>query len=236
MLESFIVKRTNTEIESIQTFHQNEKSNINVEFLHFRAKNNEFLVNFKNGLLTSLFPNLKVYIVEGYEDGNPAKANLNIKLRNNLRRENFIGFSGIRRLGINYCKLETLPEDVFLELLSIFDLNLHDNKIRQLPSKLLSKNTMLESLALNKNLIESVPVDFFESLYFLLNVDLNDNRITTVGVELKNLHFIREIRMERNECYSGTISMWEQSERELEIINQQCSNQSKRLGNFEGSK
>lgn len=193
ILKNFTITSTNIQINSIRTIHEASKYNNNVTFLHFWVENTDHLVNFQDGLVHQTFPNLIAYVIEGYERGSPHLKNNNINLRNNLVRSNFRGVHKIKRLGINHCDVERLPEDLFYDLTSLENVNLNDNNIRELPTKLLINNPRLKVFSAQNNVIEIIPSDFFKKNPKLWVVQLNDNNIAEIGVNFKmfnNLDFV----------------------------------------------
>lgn len=217
------------QIDSLQTFHEAQKSNADVKFLHFWVENIESLVNFKERLITSIFPNLVGYVIEGYELSDTNRRKNNINLKENLKRGNFKGFEPIKRIGINYCNLESLPEDVFHDLTALEEINLHDNKIRELPSKLLSKNIQLLKFDAHENLIERVPRGFFDFLDNLRYVNLNNNKITKIGAKLKILHANAVVHLDGNVCFNGVIEIGKMEPSQLDQINHDCSSSFRRF-------
>lgn len=223
VLKDFVIKSANTQISNLRTTHEPGKSSSNVKFLHFWVKNTDYLPNFLDGLMAQTLPNLEAYVVEGFVRGNTNMESNNINLRNTLKRENFRGFSKIKRLGINYCNIEILNEDVFYELIGLENLNLHSNNIRQLPAKLLIKNPKLNVLQAQNNAIETIPANFFDSNPKLWYVEFKNNKLKKIGVEFKKFNNLHKVHLQGNICIDEIFEVEKLSRKsELDKINQKC--------------
>lgn len=222
VIDNLEISSANFEVTNLRQIHEYGKNNWDVGFLHFNVKQTEHLVNFRDGLIASTFPNLVTYVIEGFEGGNPNNTNNHIDLKNNLKRSNFKGFPMITRVGINYCKVERLPEDLFYDLSILENINLHSNEIRDLPPKLLINTPKLNVFAAQSNIIEVIPKNFFEKNLNLWYVQLDNNRIRKIGVDFKNFNKLEVITLNRNVCVNREFHIRKSGKNVLDEIKRKC--------------
>lgn len=223
VVDDLVISSADYQITNLRQSHEFGKKNWDVSFLHFWVKNTNHLVNFRDGLIASIFPNLVAYVVEGFEGGNPARRDNHIDLQSNLKRSNFRGLPMITRIGINYCHVDRLPEDLFYDLENLENVNLHNNEIRDLPSKLLVKNPKLNVFSAQYNRIEVIPQNFFDGNPNLWYVQLDHNKIRRIGVNFKNFHKFEAVTLLGNICVNKDFNVKKSGKQVLDELKRKCN-------------
>lgn len=186
----------NEKVYEMNIHHQIEKTEKDVTFLFFCAENATHLVNYEIDLIQDNFPRLKAYIIQSQ-----IRPSCNMTLKKSLKRENFKALSQVVCIGIYYCEVEVLPENVFYDATKIEFLALDFNNIKELPSKLLLKAVKLVRFKASNNQIESISANFFKNLKRLTIVELDNNKLKRIsaysGLLTNNLN---EFDLQHNIC------------------------------------
>jgi Leucine-rich repeat (LRR) protein len=117
-----------------------------------------------------------------------------------VERRQLASMPQLTSLGLNYNHIESLPEDVFNDLVNLEDLNVSFNKIKMLPPKLLWNLPKLNVFAAIRNRIELIPRDFFKNNRELELVWFHSNKITRIEVDFTLLAKLKLLLLEDNTC------------------------------------
>lgn len=101
-----------------------------------------------------------------------------------LKRANLKGLKNLEYMSLWMNDLETLPDDVFDDLINMKTLNLQGNKIKKIPEDIFQSLTKLQNVNLSRNKIRFIPAYLFTYNVDLENISLNDNLITYVSPRL----------------------------------------------------
>jgi Leucine-rich repeat (LRR) protein len=96
--------------------------------------------------------------------------------------------------------IESLPEDVFNDLVNLESLHVVRNKIKVLPPKLLSNMPKLKDFRASRNQIELIPRDFFKNNRDLKTIWINDNKIRRIEVSFMSLPKLNSLDLNKNSC------------------------------------
>ncbi|XP_046406866.1 leucine-rich repeat and death domain-containing protein 1-like [Ischnura elegans] len=77
--------------------------------------------------------------------------------------------------------LSWLPENIFSDMINLWNLDLSSNKITVLPTNLFRSNEMLSDINLSNNLISNISESFFSKNRELENFNISGNSISTLG-------------------------------------------------------
>lgn len=132
-----------------------------------------------NNLNGEALQNLVVAIVKKVQELHIDIANL--KLSSNslttLPENVFVGLDNLQELDLMCNDISTLPENVFLTLYNLQILWLTVNKIRSLPENVFLGLRNLQRLYLAGNELKTLPENIFLGLFNLLSLDLSGNML-----------------------------------------------------------
>jgi Leucine-rich repeat (LRR) protein len=104
-------------------------------------------------------------------------------------------------------QIESLPEDVFNDMVNLEILLVSSNKIKLLPPKLLWNMPKLKEFKANRNQIELIPRDFFKNNRELEKLLIDENKIRRIEVDLSLvLPKLKYLNLEKNTCVSEICS------------------------------
>ncbi len=92
----------------------------------------------------------------------------------------FSMFTGLKNLNLSYCKIKTIPKDLFVGLHNLTILHLSNNNIKELHSNIFHYLHNLKELYLEENKIQVLYKDTFKKLSQLTWLTLYKNRIRKI--------------------------------------------------------
>lgn len=158
----------NTNIETLNFFQFDLKTTLNIDGSNFRnLKSLKFLTIQTNSIhITSdLFHHL------------PNLERLNLQ-RNNLKKlpSKFLTPSRLKLAGSNEKQNENIQLNLFKKLT---ELDLQENKLREIEEHAFDSCTSLESIALYSNDLQTLPADLFAPLSSLRSLDISQNNFSS---------------------------------------------------------
>lgn len=170
--------------------------------------------------ISHFFPNLQLFSV----------VNSNVKIVN---RENFDGMDAVKALDLRRNKISTIPDDIFLDLISLRKIDFSGNLISILPSNAFNSVIHLSKFMANENLIELFDSDIFRHNHKLDEIHLWGNRIKAIRFDAKKFLKLSVFDLRKNICIDEIFYMSFQTPvyPYLQIeINQKCSSYVKLQG------
>lgn len=97
-----------------------------------------------------------------------------------IGKPNFVGLSKLRGIILNRNQLERIDEDSFDDTADLSDINLDDNKLVDLPSKLFATVKTLDVFRIKNNQLQSIDADLFQSSKLVALLQFTDNKLKTL--------------------------------------------------------
>jgi Leucine-rich repeat (LRR) protein len=143
-----------------------------------------------------------------------------------VERRQLASMPQLTKLSLHRNQIESLPEDVFSDLVNLENLNVGDNKIKVLPLKLLWNLTKLKIFGADDNQIELISRDLFKNNRELTSIWINDNKITRIEADFTLLSKLGLLNLNSNTCINENCWSSCEIERLREIqqkINRSCN-------------
>jgi Leucine-rich repeat (LRR) protein len=158
-----------------------------VEFVFIKSATVTFIPDFT--LVTEQFPKFKQLWIQ--------RSGLKY-----VERRQFAKMPQLTWLDLVYNRIESLPENVFDDLVNLEYLSVSDNKIKVLPPKLLWNLPKLSRFWASFNHIELIPRDFFKNNRELEGIWIHNNKITRIEVDFTLLPKLKYLHLDKNTCIS----------------------------------
>jgi Leucine-rich repeat (LRR) protein len=179
-----------------------------VEFVYINNATMTFIPDFT--LVTKQFPKFKQLFI--------TDSGLKYVERRQLSK-----MPQLTRLDLPHNLIESLPEDVFDDLVNLEELYITGNHIKVLPPKLLWNLPKLETFVANKNQIELIPRDFFKNNRELRILYIHINKITRIEMDFTLLPKLTILDLDKNTCINETCypcNNWRETQQK---INRDCT-------------
>lgn len=157
--------------------HLSEKTNDDIELLHFVNGTMFFL---PNGIGYN-FENVKHLIIGSDTDSNPNPNPLGTK---RIRRSDFQNMENVVELSFVRNNIETINEDSLWDLSNLQIMQFVNNKLKVLSELTFIKNGNLKEIYMNGNQLNFLPANVFQNNLLLEVVDFRNNFLTTLDENL----------------------------------------------------
>lgn len=191
-VENFVVNSPSVRIASISGQHQDRKANTEVEYVWIKNSRVPYLPRFDAGIF---FPNLKKYLV----------TDSGVKF---VERNDFSGMPKLETLDLSGNEIEEMPEDALFDLNELVDLFVENNKIKALPSTLLSHAILFQRFKADNNSLEILDSDFFRGNPHLKIVGLENNKLHRINIDFRPFGNLKRIDLTNNACVSTSYNDW----------------------------
>jgi Leucine-rich repeat (LRR) protein len=117
-----------------------------------------------------------------------------------IARRNFVGLTRLRILDLRFNEIETIPDDVFLDLFSLEVLTMSGNQLKSLPTNCFVTMLSLRYFDASDNSIESFNDEIFVQNENLQEILLEHNKIATIAANFTRYKDIGFIDLRDNVC------------------------------------